>query len=379
MLSFLQVDGPVHWEVAGQVARWVALEGGDEAPVDPAVRDRLAEISAAAEASALAETGQAPAGRGIDILGRAEWAQRSLGALRPVLERLAVTLQGGGQAKGPDANAGPNPGANPLAGMLGAIGPVLLGVQCGFMVGQLGQGLLSQHDLLLPVGEAPRPAVIAVNLEAFHGEWSIPADDLRYYVALQEAIRGRMCAIPWVRQRLVDLAAEYVGSFRVDPGALEAQLGTLDLTDPSSFEGLLRNPDAMLGAMQSPEQLKVLERLQSTTALLESYADSVADRLAAPLLGSLGGIREALRRHSVNRSEADRFIQRLLGLDPSRRAHITAAAFCTGVVERAGPSALGRILEAPEMFPTISESEAPGLWLARIEITNPPGHTAGAF
>lgn len=371
----------MHWEVAGQVAGWVALEGEDEPPVDPAARHRLEEIAAAAEASALADTGQPSASPSIEILGRAEWAARSLQSMRPVLERLAVTLQGDGQADGISGGPGGSPmfpgmpggsGANPLAGMLGALGPLLLGVQCGFMVGQLAQGQLSQHDLLLPVAEAPRPALIAVNLEAFATEWSIPADDLRYYLALQEAIRSRIVAIPWVRQRLVDLACEYVGSFRVDPSALESQLGSLDLSDPSSFEGLLRDPDAVLGAMQSPEQLRVLERLQATTALLESYGESITDRLAAPLLGSLGGIREALRRHSVNRSEADRFIQRLLGLDPSRRAHTSAGAFCAGVVERAGPGQLARILEDPELFPTATELEAPGLWLARIDITNPP-------
>jgi len=75
-----------------------------------------------------------------------------------------------------------------------------------------------------------------------------------------------------------------------------------------------------------------------------------------------------MRRHRVERSEADRFIQRLLGLDPSRRLHDQAAAFCRGVEERAGPAALDRLLESEAMLPTPAELEAPGLWLARIEL-----------
>ena len=259
-------------------------------------------------------------------------------------------------------------GANPLAGMFGALGPLLLGVQCGFMVGQLAQSLLSEHDLLLPIADPPRPALIVPNLEAFSESWSIPPDDLRFYLALGEAVRARIVTRPWVRERLVRLATEYVSSFRIDPSALEAQLGSMDLSDPSSMQGPMLDPDALLGAMQSPDQLAVLERFQLTTAVLESYADSVVERFGEPMIKSLSTIREAMRRHRVERSEADRFMQKLLGLDPSRRLHDQAAAFCRGVEERAGAGALDKLTQSESMLPTPAELEAPGLWLARIEL-----------
>ena len=388
MLRFLQSDGPVHWEIARQVAHWVALEGDSEPAVPAADRARLSEVAAAAEQRVLAETGEPPPSRSLALLGRAEWADQALVTLKPVLEKLAVSLQGempdlsaedlegmpnpfAGMFGSGTSGAPGEPGANPLAGMagmFGALGPLLLGVQCGFMVGQLAQGLLSEHDLLLPISDPPRPTLIVPNLEAFHEAWSIPADDLRFYLALGEGVRSRLAGRAWVRERLVRLASEYVSSFRVDTAALEAQLGSIDLSDPSSFEGAVLDPDAMLGAMQSPEQLAVLERFQLTTAVLETYADSVVERLAEPMIKSLPTIREAMRRHRVERSEADRFIQRLLGLDPSRRLHDQAAAFCRGVEERAGAAALDRLLEAESMLPTPAELEAPGLWLARIEL-----------
>ena len=371
MLRFLQSDGPVHWEVARQVARWVALEGGAEPEVPAADRARLAEVAPAAEQRVLAETGEAPPSHSLALLSRAEWADQALQTLRPVLEKLAVSLQGD-LPELPDEPEGPDePPAIQLAGMagmLGSLGPLLLGVQCGFMVGQLAQGLLSEHDFLLPIADPPRPSLIVPNLEAFHAAWSIPADDLRFYLALGEGVRSRLVARPWVRERLVRLASEYVSSFRIDTAALESQMGSIDFSDPSSFEGAMLDPDAMLGAMQSPEQMAVLERFQLTTAVLESYADTVVERLAEPMIKSLPTIREAMRRHQVERSEADRFIQRLLGLDPSRRLHDQAAAFCRGVEERAGSAALDRLLEAEAMLPTPSELEAPGLWLARLEL-----------
>jgi putative hydrolase len=400
MLRFLQSDGPVHWEVARQVARWVALEGQNEPAVPAEDKARLAEVVPAAEQRVMGETGEPPPSRPVALLSRAEWADQALQTLRPVLEKLAVSLQGempepgeegdmpnpfaGLFGMGPGAGApgsgapgsgdqpgagGPGPmGANPLAGMFGALGPLLLGVQCGFVVGQLAQSLLSEHDLLLPIADPPRPALVVPNLDAFHESWSIPADDLCFYLALGEAVRSRIVTRRWIRERLVRLATEYVSSFKIDPSALEAQLGSIDLSDPSSFEGPMLDPDALLGAMQSPEQLAVLERLQLMTAVLESYADSVVERIGEPMVKTLSTIREAMRRHRVERSEADRFIQRLLGLDPSRRRHDQAAAFCRGVEERAGAEALDRLLEGEPMLPTPAELEAPGLWLARIEL-----------
>ncbi len=392
MLRFLQSDGPVHWEVARQVARWVALEGQSEPPVAAEDRARMGEVASAAEQRVMAETGEPLPSRPVVLLGRAEWADQALETLRPVLEKLAVSLQGelpepgeegdipnpfaglfgmgpGGPGSGGEGGAGgQGPMVNPLAGMFGALGPLLLGVQCGFVVGQLAQSLLSEHDLLLPIADPPRPALVVPNLDAFHESWSIPVDDLCFYLAIGEAVRSRIVSRPWIRERLVRLATDYVSSFKIDPSALEAQLGSIDISDPSSFENPMLDPDALLGAMQSPEQLAVLERFQLTTAVLESYADSVAERIGEPMITTLSTIREAMRRHRVERSEADRFIQRLLGLDPSRRLHDQAAAFCRGVAERAGADALDRLLESESMLPTPNELEAPGLWLARIEL-----------
>jgi uncharacterized protein (DUF2342 family) len=38
------------------------------------------------------------------------------------------------------------------------------------------------------------------------------------------------------------------------------------------------------------------------------------------------------------------------------------------VIERAGPEGLNRLWESERMLPTPAELDAPGLWLARIEL-----------
>jgi putative hydrolase len=148
---------------------------------------------------------------------------------------------------------------------------------------------------------------------------------------------------------------------------MEAQFGALDLSDPSSLEELMGNPEALLGAMQTPEQLEVLERLQHTTAVLTAYSDALSDRVGASMLPTLGLIREASARRRAEQGEADRFLYRMLGVDTDQRVYRRAVAFCAGVLERAGDDGLDRLLEGESFLPTTAELDAPGLWLARLE------------
>ena len=57
-MRLLQSEGPVNWEIAQQVAGYVALDGAEhEAPVDAGERDELDELARAAESHVVAETG----------------------------------------------------------------------------------------------------------------------------------------------------------------------------------------------------------------------------------------------------------------------------------------------------------------------------------
>ena len=102
--------------------------------------------------------------------------------------------------------------------------------------------------------------------------------------------------------------------------------------------------------------------------MLEGYADEVLGRVGGRLVPSFSRVHEALARHRIERGEATRFVEQLLGLTLEREDYERGAAFCAGVVERAGPEALNRLWEAPRLTPTAPELDAPGLWLARIDL-----------
>jgi uncharacterized protein (DUF2342 family) len=48
------------------------------------------------------------------------------------------------------------------------------------------------------------------------------------------------------------------------------------------------------------------------------------------------------------------------------------SAFIEGAVDRVGPEALDRLWLSDRELPTPAEVDAPGLWLARIDIDDPP-------
>jgi putative hydrolase len=387
VMRLLQSEGPVNWEIAHQIAGYVALDGeGTDSPVDPAEHEELTELARAAESHVAAETGLDRAlGLQTRTLGRREWADLHLDALRPVLEALAVSLRQAleagdddqaefGQSEiGSTHPSGANPfgfgagGADPFGGMLTMLAPLLLGVQAGSMLGYLAQHALGRYDLPLPTSDEPSLAFVVPNLAAFEEAWSIERRDLRFAVALHEVVHAAERSVPWVRERLVRLAVEYVSAYEVQPAAFE-QFGDIDPNDPASLAGIAEHPEALLGAMQSDRQREILVRVQSLTMVLEGYADVVSERLGTRLLTDFARIHEALKRHHLERGEAERFIEQLLGLRLDREHYERGEQFCLGVIERAGMEGLNRLWESERMLPTPNEIDAPGLWLARIDL-----------
>ena len=383
LMRMLQSQGPINWDVARQIAAWVALEGGTERAIDPAAHEQFDELARAAQTNVVAETDLTAtfAAAPLRTLGPQGWADLHLDALRPVLEALATTLgqvmrEAGpepgelesGEPGSPGAAGGGPFGPEMLGGMMQMLAPALLGMQAGSMIGYLAQHALGRYDLPLPTSDEPSLCFVVQNIDAFEEAWSLERADLRFYLAVHEVVHAAERSVPWVRDRLVRLSTEYVSAYEVDPSALEDRFGSVDPSDPSTLGSIAEDPDALLGAMHSPRQDEPRRQLQLLTAVIEGYADSVLERVGEKLIPSFRQIHEAMQRHRVERGEAEVFIEGLLGLKLERHHYEQGAAFCRGVIERAGPEGLNRLWESERMLPTPAELDAPGLWLARIEL-----------
>ena len=62
------------------------------------------------------------------------------------------------------------------------------------------------------------------------------------------------------------------------------------------------------------------------------------------------------------------YVEHLLGLRLEKSHVERGRSFITGVIEREGINGLNKVFASAEHLPTPAEIDAPGLWLARIEL-----------
>ncbi len=371
LMRMMGQKGPVSWDAAGQLAMSIASEGGSEANVDPVERMRYEELGRIAELHLRDLTGLETTFPRVVPVNRTVWAQRALSDHRPLFDRLSRSL---GRAATPEPPAPGDP-ADPFGAMLGQmlqmVAPMMLGMTVGSMVGHLSLRAFGTYHLPIPRPAGGELQVVVPNVARFSDDWSLGGDDLRLWVSLSELTHHAVLSQPHVRARLDALIGEYVDGFRPDASAMEERLGRIDMEtmgDPAALQRLFGDPEIVLGAVRSPAQDALRPRLEGLIAVIVGWVDHVMDRAAGRLLGGdEGRLAEAVRRDRVEASDADRFVERLLGLELSQATYDRGAAFIDGVVERAGETGLERLWEGENTLPTPAEVDAPGLWLARME------------
>ena len=372
LMRMLGSQGGSSWDAATQMAVSIATGGASEPNVDPSARIELEQFARIAEMHVEEVTGL-PLRRAGELrvlpVTCGQWAQQAVRDYRPLFEKLSAALN-----RPPASADAADATTDPMAAMFGSImqmmAPLMLGMTTGSMVGHLAEKALGTYHLPLPRPGSAEVQLVAPNIDAFAGEWSIQPQELRMWVCLSELTHHAVLSVPHVQSRLTDLLERYVAGFRADPAALEQALGGLDISSMSDLEGmrsLFGDPTVLLGVIRSPEQQALLPSLEALIAVVLGYVDHVIDQLAHRLLGSAGRLTEALRRRRVEAGDADQFVARMLGLELTQASYDRGASFVAGVLERAGVNGLARLWEQTETLPTPAEITAPGLWLARVE------------
>lgn len=378
LAKMFQGQGNLSWDAARQFALGIATNNEAEANVDPLARIQIEQLARVAELQIANATGlsTSQSGLGLTIIpvNRSTWAEQTIEAYRPLFDILADSLhEEDGAANGLDE---PDPG-DPMGFMgplMKMIGPMMLGLTAGSMVGHLATRSFGQYDLPIPRPPSDQLALIVPNIDEFGSEWSLPADDLRLWVCLYEVAHHAVLGVPHVRARLESLLHEYLRGFEPDAGRLENELSgfeNLDLSAPDAFQQMMGDPAVVLGAIQSPAQQAMLPQIQALVSVVEGYVDVVMDEVGTGLLSSYSMVTEAVRRRRVEAVQSDRFVERLFGLELTQPAYDRGAQFVRGVIERGGKDALGRLWLSERELPTPAEVDAPGLWLARIDLPEP--------
>jgi putative hydrolase len=370
LAQMLTSQGPVNWDIAKQLATWTAAGGAAEANPDPIARVRLEELLRVAEMHVADATGLEVSRHGmltVRCVTRGEWALRALDAWRPLLEALATSVATA--TPEPDATS---PAPDPMSQLLGnlpqVLGPFLFGMQAGSMVGQLGQRAMGQYDLPMPRPESDELLMVPGTIDGFAEEWSLSVDDVRLWVCLREVTQHAVLGRPHVRLRLDELIRAYVDAFEPDPSALEERLSALDPTDMQAMQAMFGDPGALLGEMQTDEQRRLQVPLRSLLSALTGYVDHMMDTVGRRLVGNYGPLTEALRRRRLEEHGGTRVLGQLFGVELDAAGYERGQSFVAGILERAGEDGLRRLWHSAAELPTPAELDAPGLWLARIDL-----------
>ncbi len=367
LARMFSASGPVNWELARLA---VAQSTEDSGNVDPLRRIRLEELLRVAELHIAQATGLATTMTGAPLVARAmtagQWATRTLDDFREMFERLGVAMTP--EAAPPDPDAATDPFSRMFADVPKMLAPLLLGSYAGMMVGQLAGRAFGQYDPPLPRPASDELAFVPAHIDAFADDWSLDVDDVSLWVCLSEVAHHSVLGRPHVAHRLRALILEHAGSFRPDPVGMQERLNGLDPNDPAAFQSLASDPDALFGAMRTDAQRALLPRLEALVVALEGYVDHILDVTGHNLLGSYGSLTEALRRRRLDERSSDRLVAHIAGLELGEAQYARGTAFVRGILERAGEDGLARLWESERTLPTPAEIDAPGLWLARIDL-----------
>jgi uncharacterized protein (DUF2342 family) len=125
----------------------------------------------------------------------------------------------------------------------------------------------------------------------------------------------------------------------------------------------------LLGAVISSEQEALRPRLDALLACTVGLVDWIVDAVTQRLLGGAPAVGEALRRRRLESSPSDRFVEHLLGINHTRTTVERGRAFVRGIIDRSSNEHVLELLRRHDAVPTPAEIDAPGLWLARLEIS----------
>lgn len=364
----------LNWDVARQIALWTASGQHVESPPDPVERIKMEAIVREAEKEVAAASGLIVSSGRISavVTTRAGWAAQSLEDHRALLDRLAMSLS---KQPSTDVDLAEDDAADPMAAMLGMMAPMLVSTQAGALIGELATESMGSYDVPVPrAGPKEQLLFVLRNIDDFAAEWSVPLEHARTHVAIIETAMHAVLRLSHIHTTLYSLIDRFVGSYVLDPNALGDQLrdqlesfGSADPAD-SGF-GPVADPSSMFETTQTPAQQEIRDGIARVLTPIVGFVDYVAAVTGARMLGDNRKVVEAWRRRRLSPAKGKASAAQMLGLSLDDSVLDLGSAFIGGLLQRGGPDALAALWSSVDHLPTDNELVAPGLWLARVGLS----------
>lgn len=342
LFELFNQPGDVNLKLASEVAHHLV---GERQPVDPWAAEEFRELTRLAEFH-IADAAPFPVDPASDVLpvDARDWTDRNLEAFRYVAEPFGEIL---------DLDA-----AGPASAMLKPLGPAMVGMQLGTMVGSLSQWAMASFDAGVPI-EGPASFIVP-TIERFAVAHNLDAKSVRLWVALNEVTHRSIYRVPFTRDHLVGLIQSYADTLRMAPQHLMEMMQGVDPSNPE----MSLDPERLASMFDTPDTRHAQEELQAFLGLVAGYRQTLTRRAAKSLLPDidrLDSLRDGERKLGTE-AEASAFAPIFASPESIAGGH----EFCHEVSKRFGERSLDSIFTQDGRFPTANEIADPVAWAARV-------------
>lgn len=346
----------VNWDLAHDVARGVAAQGGDPTVGAATATEHRAAITTA-ELWLDAATDLAPSTLAPRVWSHAEWVEATLPTWRVLAGPVAVSVSRAlGALLARESEGGGT--------LLGQISPTVCGMHVGQAAGAMAREAFGGTDLGLPLLPEPRVALVPRSISEFADGLDVPADEVRAFIALRECAHIRLFKrAPWLQSQLHSAIERYATGVTIDLEALDDAVHNAGLGDPDKLQKALSK--GVFATVHTDDQRAMLESIETTLALIEGWVDDVAAQAAAPHLPHLGQLREMMRRRRAAGGPAEHTFATLLGLELRPRRLRDAADMWAALRSEGGPSERDALWSHPDLLPGPADLADWRSWAAR--------------
>ncbi len=341
LFDLFNQPGPVNWKLGLEVARHLS---GDRQPVEPWAAEEFRELARLAEyrLEAIAPF-RVQAAPDVLPLDRRSWAEKNLESYGSLVEPFAGSVGGEG----------------PAAGLLAQMGPAIVGLQAGSLVGSLATWVVAGFDGGLPPDHPGEICLIIPNIEALEVS-GVDRREVHLWVVTNEVAFRALSQLPWLPDHLGDLVRDYAQAAQIDPTKLSGLMTAG--TDPSSMERALEDAGGIEGLIAGEEAEAPKAELEAFLGAVTGCARLLARRAVADIAPGFDRItraRDEAREHDATRPP--------IGVGPVPvEMTVLGVEFNEEVERRYGDDALQTLWADPSRMPTAAELRDPTAWAARV-------------
>lgn len=353
--------GPVNWDLARQIAVSVAAGEDAQQRVDDADTAAMTEHVKVADMWLLELTGlpEPTSVTPVRAVTAVDWAEAATTTLAELIDPVA---QKASRALSEQLAGAPE--GDPIQQALSQMGPMLMGIQAGTILGQVARDVLGTHDVPFPI-EEPATLLVVPAIDRLATEHGLDKQAVRQWVALQAAARRlTLDGVSWVPAHFFALYHNFVATLDLTIAEGLQKLQQLDLSDPARLQEALAD-GGLFSSESSPQTAEAAGRIERFLAVIEAYATVAVGSAGARLGPDALRLTEVFAQRRTAGSEGTRALLGFIGLeeDPDQRR---ALAFVRAILAHGDWALLHRVWDDAEHFPTDAELGDPQRWIERM-------------